>query len=43
MAEIINKTMNIVSFDANPDIDIYRLTDKESRKVAKELLKNMSV
>lgn len=34
MADIISKTMSQVSFDANPDLDVYLSTDREARKVA---------
>ena len=38
MADIISKTMSQVSFDANPDLDIYLSTDREARKVAASYL-----
>ncbi len=39
MADVIEQAMNTVSFDTNPDYDVYVATDKEARRVAKELLK----
>ncbi|MDY5925696.1 1-deoxy-D-xylulose-5-phosphate reductoisomerase [Hallella sp.] len=38
MADIISKTMSQVSFDANPDLDVYLGTDREARKVAASYL-----
>lgn len=38
MSEIIEKTMQRVTFDANPSYDTYVATDKEARAVAKELI-----
>lgn len=38
MAGIIAKTMSQVSFDANPDLDVYLSTDREARKVAASYL-----
>lgn len=38
MADIISKTMSRVSFDANPDLDVYLSTDREARKVAASYL-----
>ena len=38
MADIISKTMGRVSFDANPDLDVYLSTDREARQVAASLL-----
>lgn len=38
MADIISKTMSQVSFDANPDLDVYLSTDLEARKVAASYL-----
>ena len=38
MADIISKTMSQVSFDANPDLDVYLRTDREARKVAASYL-----
>lgn len=38
MADIISKTMSQVSFDPNPDLDVYLNTDREARKVAASYL-----
>ncbi len=38
MADIISKTMSQISFDANPDLDVYLSTDREARKVAASYL-----
>ena len=38
MADIISKAMSQVSFDANPDLDVYLSTDREARKVAASYL-----
>ena len=38
IAEVIEKTMNIVSFDANPSYETYIQTDLEARRKAMELL-----
>lgn len=38
MADIIERTMNMVSFDASPDYDVYIQTDAEARRVAAQLL-----
>ena len=38
MSDIIEKTMSTVSFDPNPDYDVYVATDKEARRIAGELL-----
>lgn len=38
LADIISKTMSQVSFDANPDLDVYLSTDREARKVAASYL-----
>lgn len=38
MADIISKTMSQVSFDANPNLDVYLSTDREARKVAASYL-----
>ena len=38
MSDVIEKTMSTVSFDANPDYDVYVATDKEARRIASELL-----
>lgn len=41
MSDIIEKTMNKVSFDKNSDYDTYVATDKEARAIAKELMNNV--
>ena len=38
MADVIERTMNLVSFDASPDYDVYIQTDAEARRVAAQLL-----
>lgn len=38
MSDIIEKTMNLVSFSSTPDYDTYVSTDAEARRVATELL-----
>lgn len=38
MADIIEKTMNRVAFDPNPDYDVYVATDEEARKIAYTLI-----
>ena len=38
MADIIEKTMDTVAFDANPDYDVYVATDHEARRIAAGLL-----
>lgn len=38
MADIIEKTMNRVAFDPNPDYDVYVATDAEARKIAYTLI-----
>ena len=38
MADIIERTMNLVPFDASPDYDVYIQTDAEARRVAAQLL-----
>lgn len=38
MGDIIEKTMQRASFDANPDYDVYVRTDAEARKIARELI-----
>ena len=38
MAEIIEKTINTVAFDANPDYDVYVSTDHEARRIAAGML-----
>ena len=40
IAKTIEKTMNTVAFDANPDYNVYVETDKEARKAAKEIIEN---
>ncbi len=40
MGDIIEKTMALTPFDANPDLDVYLQTDKEARKIAAGLLRN---
>jgi len=39
MAEIIEKTMQNVAFDKNPDYDVYVATDKEARRIAESFLR----
>ena len=38
MADVIERTMNLVSFDASPDYVVYIQTDAEARRVAAQLL-----
>ena len=38
MAEIIEKTMQRTTFNANPDYEVYVETDKEARRIAAEML-----
>lgn len=38
MADIIEKTMVKVTFDSNPDLDVYLQTDAEARRIATELM-----
>ena len=38
MSDIIEKTMHLVSFDANPSYDTYVATDAEARRVAMDML-----
>ena len=38
MAEIIEKTMQRATFNANPDYEVYVETDKEARRIAAEML-----
>lgn len=38
MGDIIEQTMQKVSFDASPDYDVYVQTDEAARKVARELM-----
>lgn len=40
MGRIIEKTMQTISFDGNPDYDTYVATDHEARSVAAELMKS---
>lgn len=40
MADIIERTMLRVSFDANPDYNVYVKTDEEVRKVAQDLMQH---
>lgn len=40
MAKIIERTMETVSFDANPDYDVYVSSDEAARRVAREFLSN---
>lgn len=39
MGDIIEKTMQRATFDANPDYDVYVHTDAEARRIAEELLR----
>ena len=38
MADIIEETMVKVTFDSNPDLDVYLQTDAEARRIATELM-----
>ena len=38
MADIIEETMAKVTFDSNPDLDVYLQTDAEARRIATELM-----
>lgn len=38
MSEVIEETMEKVSFDASPDLDVYMDTDKTARAVASEMI-----
>ena len=38
MGDIIEETMNKVSYDKNPDYDVYVRTDAEARRVATEIM-----
>ena len=38
MADIIEETMAKATFDSNPDLDVYRQTDAEARRIATELM-----
>ena len=40
MGDIIEKTMQTVAFDSNPDYDVYVQTDAEARRVALEIMNN---
>lgn len=40
MGDIIEKTMQRATFDANPDYDVYVKTDAEARKIASSLIHN---
>ena len=40
MADIIERTMERVAFDASPSYDTYVQTDAEARRVARELMNN---
>ena len=40
MGDIIEKTMQAVAFDSNPDYDVYVQTDAEARRVALEIMNN---
>lgn len=39
MGEIIEETMQKVSFDATASLDVYLQTDAEARKIASELMR----
>lgn len=39
MSDVIEKTMNTVTFSGEPDYDTYIATDAEARRVARELIK----
>lgn len=43
MSEIIEQTMHKIAFIAHPSIDDYIATDKESRKMAGELIKKLKI
>ena len=38
MADIIEETMAKATFDSNPELDVYRQTDAEARRIATELM-----
>ena len=38
MADIIEETMAMATFDSNPDLDVYLQTDAEARRIATELM-----
>lgn len=40
MGDIIEKAMQTVTFDSNPDYDVYVQTDAEARRVALEIMNN---
>ena len=40
MGDIIEKAMQTVAFDSNPDYDVYVQTDTEARRVALEIMNN---
>ena len=40
MGDIIEKTMQSVAFDSNPDYDVYVQTDAEARRVALDIMNN---
>ena len=40
MGDIIEKAMQTVAFDSNPDYDVYVRTDAEARRVALEIMNN---
>ena len=40
MGDIIEKAMQTVAFDSNPDYDVYVQTDAEARRVALEIMNN---
>jgi 1-deoxy-D-xylulose-5-phosphate reductoisomerase len=40
IGDIIEKTMQRATFDANPDYDVYVKTDAEARKIASSLIHN---
>ena len=40
MAQIIEKTMETVTFDKNPSLDTYMQTDAEARRIAREYIGN---
>jgi 1-deoxy-D-xylulose-5-phosphate reductoisomerase len=40
MGDIIEKTMRLTPYDANPSYDTYVQTDAEARRIAASLLKS---
>ena len=40
MGDIIEKAMQTVAFDSNPNYDVYVQTDAEARRVALEIMNN---